>query len=111
MSEPDLAGFVGAQPFAPPLTRRPERFTIVPAPRRCHMHGAVDVDATAVALTGAPPGARDVLLAGLARAGVATVGGGGWPVVFASDPAVIGDEAYVIESEPAGMRIRAATAT
>lgn len=111
MSEPDLAGFVGARPFAPPLPRRPEAFTIVPTPRQCRLDGAVDVEATALTVAGAPPGARDVLVTGLARAGVPVVEADGWPVTFTSDPAVAGDEHYVIEARAGGMRIRAATAT
>jgi hypothetical protein len=111
MSEPDprrLLGFVGEQPFAhhPPVL--PDRPVVLPQPHRARFDEPVTVTESAVTITGAPSGPARLLADGLARTGVAS-GGGGWPVHFAIDPTIAGgDEAYIVESRPPGMTVRAA---
>ncbi|MEY2478901.1 MAG: beta-N-acetylglucosaminidase [Actinomycetota bacterium] len=113
MSEPmarQVLGMVGEAPFAPPPPRLPAGLVIVPTPRQFTDNGPVRVGAPAVTVTGAPPGARDLLASGLQRAGVAVIERDGWPVRFASDPSVEGEEAYTLRCDEAGMQILASTA-
>ena len=113
MTEPgavSVSGMVGDAPFAPPPPRLPVEPAVVPRPRTFEVDGGFVIDVAGVTLEGAPPGARDLLTKGLQRVGVGVVERGGWPVRFASDASVQGDEAYALTCEPAGMRISASTA-
>ena len=111
MTEPNPAGFVGEMPFAPPLPRLAGRCDPVPAPQRFERRGPIALAARAVTIRGAPPGARDLLVAGLARHGVVTTDRGGWPITFAADRSGDGEESYALDADASGMRITAATAT
>jgi hypothetical protein len=70
----------------------------------------VVVDAPGVTVTGAPPGAHDLLAAGLHRSGIALLDRDGWPVHFESDPRVDGAEAYTLACGGEGMRVGASSA-
>ena len=113
MAEPmarRMMGMVGEAPFAPPLPRLPVGTSVVPTPRTFAGTGDVVVPASTVTVTGAPPGARDLLEKGLRADGVALTDSGGWPVRFVSDASVEGEEAYELTCDEHGMRVGASTA-
>jgi hypothetical protein len=113
MSEPvahRITGMIGEAPFAPPPPRLPGRTVVVPTPRNCSLGADVVVDTPGVTVLDAPPGARDLLAAGLRRSGVALVDSGGWPVRFASDTSVEGTEAYTLTCAEVGMQVAASSA-
>lgn len=64
-----------------------------------------------VTVLGAPPGARAVLTAGLARRGVPVRDRDGWPIRFVSEDGAAGEEGYHLTARATGMTVSAATST